>query len=33
MTKEEFIANLKTAKSADDIIALAKEAGVDVPPR
>ena len=30
MNKEEFIAKLKEAKSADEILALAKESGVEL---
>ena len=32
MNKEEFLARLKGVKSADDIIALAKESGVEIAP-
>ena len=32
MNKEEFLAKLKDAKSADDILALAKEDGVEMTP-
>ncbi len=32
MNKEEFLAKLKDAKSADDILALAKENGVEMTP-
>ncbi len=32
MNKEEFISKLKGAKSADDIIALAKENGIEIAP-
>ncbi len=32
MNKEEFISKLKLAKSADDILALAKENGIEMTP-
>ncbi len=32
MNKEEFLARLKGVKSADDIIALAKESGIEIAP-
>ncbi len=32
MNKEEFLARLKGVKSADDIIALANESGIEIAP-